>query len=424
MPQALLTVFEDRRRKLILTPTQTEDLLAFRNIIGENRLSLSYDGYLHVRNYVGFISKGKTRLQILPKVYENIGLAEETEQRESMRVMLNLLRISMFNKVLELPDQSSFAEHGDMMEIFVSIFANKVFLTYSKQMNREYISISENSAFIKGRIDFSANLRENPIRKDFHIVNFQSFEHDNPINNIIKTICIKLIRLTGDAENKKNLKKSLIFLDDAQEVALSKDLFDAAKFNRLNMPFKPAFEMAKMFFYNLTPQSYQGDDTVCSFLIPLNELFEYYLYKLLDSFGGETTALYQNTRLFARTQNKNFRTIRPDIILYQGKKPILIVDAKYKNPHYQDGVYTSISQSDMYQIFAYAKVYGVQTVALIYPQFENEDTPPMAVELGREGEKVNLTIGCVDIRNADIAKSSATLRDMFWARDESRCESI
>lgn len=414
MPQTLLTVFEDREKKLTLTPSQIEGILTFRSILGENRLSLSCDGFLHVRHYVGFISKGKTRLQILPKIYENTGFEDETEQRESMRVMLNLLRISEFNKVLGLPDQSSFAEQSDIMEVFISIFADKVFHTYSRQTNREYISIAENSSYVKGRIDFAANLRENPIRKDLHIVSFQSFEHDNLINNIIKTVCIKLIRLTGDSNNKKNLKKALIFLDDAQEISLSKDLFDAAKFTRLNMPFKPVFEMAKMFFFNLTPQSYQGDDTICSFLIPLNELFEYYLFKLFDAFGEGTTAAYQNSRSFARGQDNDFRvTIRPDIILRKGKHPIFIADAKYKNPRYQNGVYTNISQSDIYQVFAYAKIYGIDTVALIYPQFEKYATPPMLVELGEADEKVCLVVGCVDIRNADIQQGSLDLRDML-----------
>lgn len=415
MPQTLLTIFEDRQKKLELNPAQADDILAFRHILGENRLSLSLDGYLCVRHFVGFISKGKTRLQILPKIYENIGFKEEHEQRESMRVMFNLLRVSEFNKVLQLPEQQSFAEQSDIMEIFIAIFADKVFRIYSRQMNREYISISENSSYIRGRIDFSANLRENPIRKDLHIVNFQSFEHDNLINNIIKTVCLKLIRLTGNADNKKNLKNALIFLDDAQEISLSKDLFDAAKFNRLNMPFKPVFDMAKMFFYNITPQSYEGDDTVCSFLIPLNELFEYYLYKLFDAFGNGTSASYQNTHTFALGQSNNFKAfLRPDVILRKDGTPILIADAKYKNPRYQNGIYTNISQSDMYQVFTYAKTYGIHSVALIYPQFENYDTPPMIVELGSPTEKVRLTIGCVDIKNADIADSSMKLLDMLW----------
>ena len=415
MSQTLLTVFEDRQKKLPLTSSQIEDILSFRSILGENRLSLSCDGYLQVCHYVGFISRGKTRLQILPKVYVNSGLNEETEQRESMRAMVNLLRVSEFSKVLELPDQSSIAEHADIMEIFISIFAAKVISVYSRQMNREYITILENSTYIKGRIDFPANLRKNPVRKDLHIISYQSFEHDNLINNIVKTVCIRLLRLTSDAENRKNLKKALVFLDDAREIYLSKDLFDSVKFTRLNMPFKPVFNMAKMFFHNLTPQSYQGDDTVCSFLIPLNELFEYYLFKQFDNLGNGTTASFQEKHSFARGINNDYKlAIRPDIVLRRDGYPLLIVDAKYKNPGYLNGIYTKINQADIYQVFAYAKIYAVDKVALIYPQFENYDTQSMVMEIGDYDKKVYLTVGCIDIRNTDTFKSISLLQNFLY----------
>lgn len=412
--QTVITVFEDRQQKCELLPWQKTDILELRHIIGENRLSLSYDGVLHVRHYVGFISKENTRLQILPKIYENSGLTEEDEQREAMNVLLNLLRVSEFNKILCLPNQSSAAEHSDIMELFISLFGDKVFQIYSRQMNREYVDISENSSFVKGSIDFSANIRANPIRRDRHMITYQSYEHDNVLNNTIKSVCLKLIQLTSLPENKKKLKRALLFLDDASDVALTKELFDAVKFTRLDMSFKPVFEMAKMFFYNLTPQSYQGDDTVCSFLIPLNELFEFYLYKLFSNFGEGYHAYYQNSRRFDSSQKAEFgKQVRPDIILEHNGKTVLIADAKYKNPHYQNGKYNHISQADIYQIFAYAKIYGVDSVALIYPQFEKDLPAPMIVDLQDHLSKTKLIIGCIDIKKANIEKDSALLNRMM-----------
>ena len=94
VPLTLITIFEDRQQKLTLTQAQMDDVLSFREIIGKNNVRLDYDGTLQIMHYVGFISKGKTRLQILPKIYENTLLDTEKEQRESMNVMLNLLRVS------------------------------------------------------------------------------------------------------------------------------------------------------------------------------------------------------------------------------------------------------------------------------------------------------------------------------------------
>ena len=68
----------------------------------------------------------------------------------------------------------------------------------------------------------------------------------------------------------------------------------------------------------------------------------------------------------------------------------------------------------LHQVFAYAKIYGVKSVALIYPQFENSFTPPMRVELGDSDEMVYLTVGCVDIKDADIQQSGMALRNMLF----------
>jgi 5-methylcytosine-specific restriction enzyme subunit McrC len=170
-----------------------------------------------------------------------------------------------------------------------------------------------------------------------------------------------------------------------------------------------------MFFHNLTPQSYQGDDTVCSFLIPLNELFEYYLFKLFDNFGNGTTVAFQEKHAFACGINNDYKLgIRPDIVLRRDGYPLLIVDAKYKNPGYLNGIYTKINQADIYQVFAYAKIYAVDKVALIYPQFENYDTQSMVMEIGDYDKKVYLTVGCIDIRNTDTFKSISLLQNFLY----------
>jgi len=412
MSSPLITIFEDRQKKVSLTESQKNDILSFREIIGQNNVRLDYDGTLQIMHYVGFISKGKTRLQVLPKIYEYELLDSEKEQRESMNVLLNLLRTSKFNKLLQLPEQESSGASSDILEIFISLFADKVFHTYSRQMNREYIDITENSQFIKGKIDFANNIRSNPIRKDQHIIKYQSFEHDNIINNVIKTVCIKLISSTRTSENKKNLKRALIFLDDAKEIALSKELIDSVKFNQLNMPFKPVYEMAKMFFYNISPESYCGDSTVCSFLIPLNELYEYYLYKVLENMGTDFNVKFQNEAVFA-VDGENKISLKPDIIVYHQKDIAFIVDAKYKNPEFKNGKYDNISQADMYQVFAYARIYGIKQVALIYPQFDKIAPPVKKLYLKDFDSDITLTLACIDIKNSDIKEASAYMKNIL-----------
>ena len=417
MTQTVITVYEDRKKHVPLTHSQKTDILSFRTIIGGNHIHLDYDGTLQVMKYVGFISKGNTRLQILPKIYEKTSSNETDVQRESMRVMQNLLRVSEFNKILQLPDQTSSAEQLDLMELFIGVFADKIISLYSRQMYREYIDIEENSTFVKGRIQFSENIRQNPVRMDRHVVNYQNYEQNNALNNIIKTMVIRLLRLTQDSNIKNRLKKALLFLDDASETLLSIELFDSVRFTRLNMQFKPVFEMAKMFFLNLSPESYAGDETVFSFLVPLNELFEYYLYKVFSNLGNEFNAKYQNRHRFVFSPKGDDVYIKPDILLEKSNKLVLIADAKYKNPNYENGRYTKINQSDIYQVFAYARAYGINNVALVYPLFDDHQTPPQCFTLKDSNGDIALTIACVDVKNPVISDHGKYLQKLLIPSD-------
>lgn len=403
MLQEVLTVFEDRKQRVDLSQIQIHDILSFRSILGNQCVHLDYDGSLQIMHYVGFIAKGKTRLQILPKIYEKTGINSKEEIRESMQVLFNLLRASEYNQVLHLPEsQDNSLAQTDLLEIFIAIFADRIFKTYSSKMNREYIEIEENSPFIKGKINFSKTIKHNWMRKDLHYVNYQSFEHDNLINNIIKTVAVQLLEHTQNSDNKKSLKRALMFLVDAREVQLSLPLIDSVKFTRLNMEFKPVFNMAKMFYLNLQPENFSGKESVFSFLIPVNDLYEYYLYKLFNGIEGYH-AKHEAALLFAKTDDdRNMLTIKPDILVYQNQKLTLITDAKYKNPCFEKDIYTNISRDDIYQIFAYAKVYGIKKVALIYPLFDNIQVPRKKIILKDYFGEIELNIVCVDIKNPDI----------------------
>lgn len=401
MSSEIITVFEDKSQKLNLSETQFKDLMAFKPIL-ENNFRLDYDGTLQIMHYVGFLSHGKTRLQVLPKIYRKTGLNSSEETRESIQVLYHLLRESEYNKVLELPKMDGVGTGiSDLLEIFISIFANKVIKTYSTKMNREYVEIEENSSFIKGKIDFNKSMRLNVMRKDLHYINFQSYEIDNLINNVIKTVALKLLTVTNQSDNRKNLKKALMNLDDAKEIQLSTELFERVIFTRLNRDFQTVFEMAKMFYFKIQPENYNGDDAVISFLIPVNDLFEYYLYKIFTRIEGYHV-VHEGRKSFAKTESgSNVLTLKPDILVYKDKEICYIADAKYKDPEFDGSNYTKIHRDDIYQLYAYAKTYALSEVALIYPAFDEPIPWTQKILINDKDGPVVIKIISVDLKSND-----------------------
>ncbi|MGI6085636.1 MAG: McrC family protein [Acetivibrionales bacterium] len=411
MSGSIITLFEDRKTKVDLSRSQINDILFLSRILGNQCIRIDYDGSIQIMHYVGFLSRGNTRVQILPKIYEKAGIIGKDEIKESTRVLYNLLRVSNYNKVLHLPEniKSSFGKI-DFLEIFIGIFADRIYKTYSTKMNREYLKIEENSAFIKGKISFQKTMKHNLFRRDLHYVNYHSFEHDNAINNIVKTVAIRLLQYTRDSENRKNLKKALMFLDDAKQIELSQPLIQSVKFTRLNIEFESVFNMAKMFYLNLQPENFAGNESVFTFLIPVNDLYENYLFKLFSEIDGYS-AKHEDVRSFAATcEGINVLRVKPDILVFNNNKIVLVADAKYKNPCYDNGNYTNINRDDIYQVFAYAKVYGIKKTALIYPLFNDTPTPKKQILLKDYAGEIELNILCVDIKESNLEEVKTQLK--------------
>ena len=69
--------------------------------------------------------------------------------------------------------------------------------------------------------------------------------------------------------------------------------------------------------------------------------------------------------------------MKPDITLQKGRGNRFILDAKWKRlkSRAEDGEKRGIVQADMYQLYAYGRRYGCETVALVYPRTKNFDEP-------------------------------------------------
>ena len=102
----------------------------------------------------------------------------------------------------------------------------------------------------------------------------------------------------------------------------------------------------------------------------MEQIFEdfvaYAFRKHQNSFAVRTQA---SGKYLATTENdKSVFQMRPDITL-QNNQARFILDTKWKRINENDtSLKHDISQSDMYQLYAYGKKYECNTVALVYPQ--------------------------------------------------------
>ena len=384
MKSELITVYEDRQTWLRLDDKEKQDILALKDLWGSQNIILQADGTILLKHYVGFVCRNGTRIQILPKVFSNGSVEKANEEREKKRsiaLLLRLLNYSGFLNVKEIPEPISIESYqNDLMEIFISIFVSQFNRLFNREIHSSYQLYVSNMQFIKGKILFGRSIKENKFRKHLHSVSYEEFTINNPLNQIIKTIIANLLNQTKSAYNKSALKLALIHLEEVDFINLYPGVFDEVKFNRLNDSYRPLFNMAKMFYYNRQPGQSEGDEFTFTFLVPLNRLFEYYVYKILKGSLVLKNDQYQvhhhkTQKYLAQSNGKKVFQIEPDITLTQDKNIKAILDVKYKNPIKNSDV--SVLQSDVYQVLAYAIAFNCYSIYLIYPVFLNNEIKDM-----------------------------------------------
>lgn len=363
----VIKVFEDRQQKVKLTNQNMKDLIEMNSIIGENNIIIQADGRLLIRHFVGFVQLNKTRLLVYPKISID---TDVEEYEKSFQILTKMLIYSGFLNVKKIPEAQNIAKYqNDLMELYISIFTDELTVQFQRDINRGYNNQLENQSFIKGKVDFNETIKHNSFKKHLHYVRYDEFNENTLINRIFKTVIQILIVKTKVKQNKIKLKQILLWLEDVSELRIDKDIWSKVIFTRQNKKYEPAFNMAKLFYYNASPIIKDGNISTLSFLVPVNQVFEMYLFKLLSESGmNEYQIKFQGPiDYLAKKEGKKFLQMKPDITLIKNSKVSKVIDAKYKIVTDIDEKIL-VAQGDVYQMLAYSVRYQCDDIYLVYPK--------------------------------------------------------
>ena len=131
-----------------------------------------------------------------------------------------------------------------------------------------------------------------------------------------------------------------------------------------------------------------------SWFVNLESLFEECVRKAISAAAAETglrATDWKAAKRYVFAEERQYRA-EPDIILWQGGKPLSVLDAKYKDLT-GDGGRQGPDGSDLYQFIVHAQAWGVDRAALIYPAAETTYT-----EFGEDASGVRVGFFTVDVR--------------------------
>lgn len=345
--------------------------------------------FLHKSNqlksnkYVGVIHFEDQTINLLPKIF--CDASKEASVHDVKAINTHILWWLSYCRKLKFPNYQTGLgnEQSDFFEILIYLFSKYTKELLSSSIYQKYVEVESELSFVKGKIDFDSYITNNLSRGRNHKVScvFDSLEMDNNFNQCIKQVTKLLISATKDSQNKRNLYDILFLLDEVSDVAIPADECKRILFNPMFSSFETVRDYCVLFLENSISFNYKNSLKLFAFLLPMEYVFEDFLFGFIDREIGGVNPKGQVTGKYL-DEAKNFG-LKPDLVLDLGYKKI-IADAKYKMV-YDDSNDNKrgIAQPDLYQMLAYAVRFNITDIKLFYPKtiLSNGDTNHNSIQI-------------------------------------------
>ncbi|MDD2716800.1 MAG: restriction endonuclease [Candidatus Wallbacteria bacterium] len=312
-------------------------------------------------NYVGLLQVGDCTIEVLPKIDR---LTQDEEKPKWRSALIRMLKLCRKLQLESTTESRASLQNETLFEIYINEYLNEMERLVREGLTKKYRLIQDNVPFCKGKLMLDRQLRENLVHKERFCVEYDTYDFDNPFNQILYA-ALQILKTFPVAPKFTDRIGRLEF--QLPEITLKKitaEDFQKLPIDRKTEKYKYALTLARLIIMEYTPDIKAGSENILAILFEMEKLFEEFVYRLLYRYkesDWEVTA--QTSRKFWKTDNCT-KHIRPDILLkYSGKN--LIIDTKWKVP--KQGI---ASDDDLKQMYAYNQFYDAEHSILLYPKLE------------------------------------------------------
>jgi 5-methylcytosine-specific restriction enzyme subunit McrC len=375
--------------------------------------------WLRATQFVGVIQVGDTTLQILPKIdYDSAG---DTDARGDSRpfqaavdsATRNLLHLLSYTQDLQVREQDIaplLAQRSNWFELLTRLFAMELQRQMKQGLQRSYILFEDTLRVMRGRWQLERQLTRRPHTRHLFDVTYDEFSPDTPLNRVFRFVVDVLLSHSRDSGNRRLLRNISRWLVDVERLGeIPQTYLETMLFTRLNQRFLPAFNLARLFLENHAFQLAAGKRDTFAFAFDMNRLFEEFVYRfiarhrqrILTNGWGEVQLRAQAkgrpTYLAERLPDgKAVFRLAPDILFTKPSgRAVLILDTKYKELAANQRR-LGISESDMYQMLAYAVALDCPRTLLLYPQ--RAGSPPTSARFETLGHPHSVRVATINLR--------------------------
>ena len=371
-------------------------------------------GAVKARKWVGVVQIPGLTVEILPKIE-----SDSTEERTSISQLgrKNLLYMLAVAKQLPIREQdvaSLAVQQAPLHDTLIAIFARRLVEAFEQGRHQFYVAREENLHVLRGKLVFNEHIKRNAARRDRFYVRHDEFLPDTTINRILKAACSRLVTKTTSSQAQRDLRRSLMLLDEVRDVQISREDFERIVFNRQNRRFEVLLNFCQLVLFGQTTGASQGNLKSFSLLFNMQELFEAFMAEFIrrevftvELLGekahdykvraqakgaprylvyGRPESLIDDEDLTDYRPRRDGREkegykLKPDILVEDREgDPVLIIDTKWKRLS-ADRTRQGVRGSDIYQLYGYARTYDTSQNVLLFPDVAGENLKTQVFDL-------------------------------------------
>ncbi len=286
-------------------------------------------------------------------------------------------------------------------DLFAAILIRGVGAQVKRGLHRDYIGREEALAGVRGQILVSDTVKQQTQQLGRLVCSYDEFAPDSQHNQALKCVMRLLVRHGNvKPENKKALRKLLLYFSDVTEVAPASIRWDALKYHRNNASYRMLLGICRLLVRGLLLSTDSGMHRLANWLQD-EEMYRLYERFVLNYYKTEhkelsVSAPYIDWDIDGGDERSVFLPImKTDITLQHGDRRLIIDTKYYGNTMQRHSLFdsTTFISGNLYQIYTYVKncdIAATGNVAgvLLYAMTDEAITPNEDMMIG--GNRISL----------------------------------
>lgn len=334
--------------------------------------TLIKDG-IKFKQYVGVVRIGSLTIEVLPKIDE-VNKNAEDDKKLWQGLLYKMVRkaTSLDGKLTGFANLRFHA--NNFISMYIAYFIKEVAYLNRTGLIKKYHRKEGNLTSLKGRLNFSKQISKNLVHAERFYVNYTTYDRDNFLNQILFKALMACRRLNTSPDLAGKIEAEILNFPEVSNLNVTDATFNKIKFDRKSIAYKNAISLARFILMRLFPALKSGQTDTIAVMYDMNKLYEKYIeVKLRQTLGDEYRVTAQDQKDFWKFNDKAFRKVKPDLVVYKGEEVVAVLDTKWKIP--KEEQFPSIQ--DLRQMFVYNQYYfecdDKKRSALVYPAKDKLD---------------------------------------------------